>query len=310
MKAEKDWIDEGDKRVLELADRLMAQKKVDVDRNWEHLSRRVRNERLRNRFYRWTRSVAAILWLPLLLLSGYLSYRVHELQSVPAEQVELTTAYGVVSKVTLSDGSEVWLNSGSKLVYPKRFKGEKREVYLTGEAYFKVESDPSHRFDVRTSDGLMVSAYGTEFNVQAYADESDIEATLAKGNITVSQPGANINQDLKPGEQLNYSKTEKRTNLRAVSLSAETAWKDGKIVFRRTPMEKVAKQLSRHFNVEIQLEGKEIHEYSYSATFTTETLAEVLSLLEKTAPIQCEIIDPEPQDDYAFSKKRVVIRPL
>ena len=264
MKAEKDWIDEGDKRVLELADRLMAQKKVDVDRNWEHLSRRIRNERLRNRFYRWTRSVAAILWLPLLLLSGYLSYRVHELQSVPAEQVELTTAYGVVSKVTLSDGSEVWLNSGSKLVYPKRFKGEKREVYLTGEAYFKVESDPSHRFDVRTSDGLMVSAYGTEFNVQAYADESDIEATLAKGNITVSQPGANINQDLKPGEQLNYSKTEKRTNLRAVSLSAETAWKDGKIVFRSTPMEKVAIQLSRHFNVEIQLVGKVIHEYSYS----------------------------------------------
>lgn len=310
MKAEKDWTDGEDKRVLELVDRLMAQKGVDVDKNWEQLSGRIRQEERRNRIYQQMRSVAAILWLPLLVLSGYLGYRVHELQSAPAEPVELTTAYGTIAKITLSDGSEVWLNSGSKLVYPKRFKGKKREVHLTGEAYFKVESDPSHQFDVKTSDGLTVSAYGTEFNVQAYAEESSIETTLAKGNITVRHPEADIKQDLKPGEQLHYSKIKKRTNLRAVSLLAETAWKDGKIIFQRTPMEKVAKQLSRHFNVEILLEGKDIYEYTYSATFTTETLAEVLSLLEKTAPIRCEIIEPKQQNDNAFSKKRVIIRPL
>ena len=71
------------------------------------------------------------------------------------------------------------------------------------------------------------------------------------------------------------------------------AWKDGKLIFRRTPMEEIAKQLSRHFNVNIQLQGKEIFDYTYSATFTTETLVEILSLLEKTAPIQCEITEPQ-----------------
>ena len=126
MKAEKDWTDGEDKRVLELVDRLMAQKEVDVDKNWEQLSGRIRQEERRNRIYQQMRSVAAILWLPLLVLSGYLGYRVHELLSAPAEPVELTTAYGTIAKITLSDGSEVWLNSGSKLVYPKRFKGKKR----------------------------------------------------------------------------------------------------------------------------------------------------------------------------------------
>ena len=310
MKEEKVGQDEGEKRVLELVDRLAAQKRVDVDRNWAQLERRIHKEEQRMRWYRFIRSAAAILLLPALLLSGFLYYHLRELQQLPAEQVELTTAYGMISKIILSDGSEVWLNSGSKLVYPQRFVGKHREVYLSGEAYFKVKSDSSHRFDVKTSDGITVSAYGTEFNVQAYADESRVEATLAEGNITVEQPEYQVKETLKPGEQLRYFKKDRQTDLRAVNLSAETAWREGKILFRRTSMKEVARQLSRHFNVDIQLQGQEICDYSYSATFTTETLTEILSLLEKTAPIQCEIIEPEQQSDYAFSRKRVVIRPL
>ena len=76
----------------------------------------------------------------------------------------------------------------------------------------------------------------------------------------------------------------------------------------KTAMEEIAKQLSRHFNVNIQLQGKEIFDYTYSATFTTETLAEILSLLEKTAPIRCEIIEPQQQNDLAFTRKKVIIR--
>ena len=80
----------------------------------------------------------------------------------------MSSAYGLVSKITLPDGSEVWLNSGSKLHYPKQFVGDHRKVYLSGEAYFKVSSDKKHRFDVALSNGITVSAYGTEFNINAY----------------------------------------------------------------------------------------------------------------------------------------------
>ena len=232
------------------------------------------------------------------------------MESLPIEQVELTTAYGVVSKVQLSDGSEVWLNSGSTLSYPKRFEGDKRTVFLSGEAYFHVSSDRAHRFEVQTSHGLVVSAYGTEFNVQAYEDETNIIATLANGHIEVEHANTNQREDLQPGEQLVYTKSEDKMQTQKASLLAETAWREGKIMFRRTPMQEVVRQLSRHFNVDIQLQGKELYTYTYSATFTTETLPEILDLLEKTAPIRCEVIHPAPTADYAFSKKKVLIHAL
>ena len=303
-------MNEEDKKIEDWLGRLQMQRDIDVDKNWKQLHGRIHQEETRRRWLHIAYRAAAILLLPALILSGYLYHRVDQLESLPIEQVELTTAYGVVSKVQLSDGSEVWLNSGSKLIYPKRFEGEERKVFLSGEAYFHVSSDRAHRFEVQTSHGLVVSAYGTEFNVQAYEDETNIIATLANGHIEVEHANTNQREDLQPGEQLVYTKSEDKMQTKKASLLAETAWKEGKIVFRRTPMQEVVRQLSRHFNVDIQLQGKELYTYTYSATFTTETLTEILDLLEKTAPIRCEIIHPEPTADYAFSKKKVLIHAL
>lgn len=294
--------------VLELVDRLVMQKGIDVEKNWHQLHARIHHHKQKNQLLTWIRNIAAILLLPLLGLSAYLYYQTSILKSKSVGLLETTTAYGVRTKITLSDGSEVWLNSGSTLSYPERFTEDKRQVTLSGEAFFKVKSDKDHRFDVQTSDGITVSAYGTEFNVQAYAEEPDIKATLAEGYIQIDQINQPASQELIPGEQAVYSRHTQQMQVRKANLLVETAWKDGKLVFRRTPMEEIAKQLSRHFNVNIQLQGKEIFDYTYSATFTTETLAEILSLLEKTAPIRCEIIAPQQQSDLAFTRKKVIIR--
>lgn len=294
--------------VLELVDRLVMQKGIDVEKNWHQLHVRIHHHKQKNQVLTWIRNIAAILLFPLLGLSAYLYYQTNTLKSKSIGLLETTTAYGVRTKITLSDGSEVWLNSGSTLSYPERFTEDKRQVTLSGEAFFKVKSDKDHRFDVQTSDGITVSAYGTEFNVQAYAEEPDIKATLAEGHIQIDQINQPASQELIPGEQAIYSRYTHQMQVRKVNLLVETAWKDGKLVFRRTPMEEIAKQLSRHFNVNIQLQGKEIFDYTYSATFTTETLAEILSLLEKTAPIRCEIIEPQQQNDLAFTRKKVIIR--
>lgn len=293
--------------VFELVDRLVMQKGIDVEKNWHQLHVRIHHHKQKNQLLTWIRNIAAILLLPLLGLSAYLYYQTNTLKSKSVGLLETTTAYGVRTKITLSDGSEVWLNSGSTLSYPERFTGDKRQVTLSGEAFFKVKSDKDHRFDVQTSDGITVSAYGTEFNVQAYAEEPDIKATLAEGHIQIGQINQSASQELIPGEQAVYSRHTQQMQVRKANLLVETAWKDGKLVFRRTPMEEIAKQLSRHFNVNIQLQGKEIFDYTYSATFTTETLAEILSLLEKTAPIRCEIIEPQQQNDLAFTRKKVII---
>ena len=293
--------------VLELVDRLAMQKGIDVEKNWHQLHARIHHRKQKSQLLIWIRNIAAILLLPLLGLSAYLYYQTNTLKSKPAGLLETTTAYGVRTKITLSDGSEVWLNSGSTLSYPEHFTEDKRQVTLSGEAFFKVKSDKDHRFDVQTSDGITVSAYGTEFNVQAYAEEPEIKATLAEGHIQIDQINQPASQELIPGEQAVYSRHTQQMQVRKANLLVETAWKDGKLVFRRTPMEEIAKQLSRHFNVNIQLQGKEIFDYTYSATFTTETLAEILSLLEKTAPIRCEIIEPQQQNDLAFTRKKVII---
>lgn len=296
--------------ILELTDRLKKQRQISVDENWTELHSRINREKYRDRFFTIVRRAAAILILPVLALSGYMYYELDNLKKQPIEQIELQTAYGVVSRVVLSDGTEVMLNSGSKLTYPERFVGGKRQVYLSGEAYFKVESDPDNRFEVLTSEGVTVSAYGTEFNVKSYDDDDEIEATLTRGKVEVEYSGLDINQDLNPGEQAVFNKDMKNIKLHTVNLLTETLWKDGKIIFRRTPMEDVAKKLSRHFNVDIILKGEKVYDYAYSATFTTETLSEILSLLEKTAPIKCEIVEPKQKGNFVYSRKQVFIHPI
>ena len=295
--------------VLDFTDRLRKQKAIDVDENWGRLYDRIHREDKRINLFTWVRNIAAVMMLPLLLVSSYLYMRNVELKTSPSNQMELIAAYGTRTKVVLSDGSEVWLNSGSRLIYPDRFTEDCRQVVLSGEAFFKVKSDAEHRFDVKTTDGIVVSAYGTEFNVEAYEDEEEISATLVKGSIGVERADTNQTEFVAPGEQLVYSKHSKDMLLKKVNLLVETGWKDGKLVFRRTPLSEVAKHLSRHFNVDVELKGKTLLSYTYSATFTTESLTEILSLLERTAPIRCEIIQPkEVSDDHSFTKKKILIR--
>ncbi len=297
------------KQVLALFDRLEEQKKVDVDKHWRSLSRRLRRERFHIRLWHFVRTCAAILLLPVLFMAGWLYQQWTDLRSQPVGQIEVKSAYGTVSKVRLSDGSEVWLNSGSCLQYPSRFTGETRRVYLRGQAYFEVRSDAEHPFDVVTAAGMQVRAYGTEFVVQDYVEDSCSTATLASGSIRVSQQGLDCSMDLQPGEQFHFAKQRKEMNLKQVNLSVATAWKDGKIVFRRTPMEEVARQLSRHFNVDIQLVGHEVRAYSYSGTFVAESISEILCLLEMSAPIRCEVVQPVRLPDGSFSRRKVFIRP-
>ncbi len=291
--------------VLDLTERLNLQKRVDTDRHWQQLHQRMHTRKKKHFLLPWIRNIAAAMLLPFLGVSLYYYLQAERLKSLSGAELETVTAYGVRTQLTLSDGSEVWLNSGSTLVYPKHFTGGKRTVELKGEAYFKVQSDREHRFDVKTPDGITVSAYGTEFNVDAYADAPVVKATLAKGHIRAGKGNRTI--DLAPSEQLVYSRNTQKAEVRKVNLLVETAWKDGKLVFRRTPMEMIAKKLSRHFNVDVILQGDELCDYVYSATFTTETLAEILELFEATAPISCVIIEPERQDEFAFTRKKIII---
>jgi ferric-dicitrate binding protein FerR (iron transport regulator) len=160
---------------------------------------------------------------------------------------------------------------------------------------------------VQTSEGLTVSAYGTEFNVCAYHDDVTIEATLVSGHIEVSMKGVANVLPISPRQQVVFNKENGKLSMEETNLSVKTGWKEGEMVFKRAHMTEIANRLSRHFNVDIRLEGEELYDYEYSATFTTETLNEILYLLEKSAPIKCEIIEPQQSADDSYSKRTAVI---
>lgn len=294
--------------IWETTAELKLHKQINTQQNWKKISKQIATDKYKKKILSFIRTAAAVLLIPVLFATYTLFNTVREWNNIPVEQVELNTAYGLISKITLPDGSEVWLNSGSSISYPKRFTKNKRSVQLAGEAYFKVTSDKSNRFDVTTANGLQISAYGTEFNVKAYEDEDKIEATLAKGHIEVSEIGQPVSRTLRPGEQVTYYKNTSKMEVDKVNLAVETSWKDGKMIFRRANMNEVVQRLARHFNVDIKLEGEELYDYKYSATFTTETLHEVLLLLEKTAPIKCTVIEPEQTSDFTYSRRIVIIK--
>lgn len=296
--------------ILQKTADLNLQKQIDPTIHWEKIAKRLSLENYKNKTWKLLRSCAAILLIPALITSYILYNTLNEWNNRPVEQLEVTSAYGLVSKVTLSDGSEVWLNSGSRLSFPKRFTGKERNVSLSGEAYFKVSSDKENRFNVTIPGNLVISAHGTEFNINAYEEDEKIETTLAKGHINVSEINQSSFKELHPGQQVSYSKVTNKMDVTHANLLVTTSWKEGKMVFRRASMNEIIRRLSRHFNVDIKLEGKEIYNYEYSATFTTESLSNILQLLEKTAPIKCRIIEPEQGDDYSYSRRTVIIRSL
>ena len=128
----------GDLRfICDTSQMLYLQEKIDVDNHWKNVSRTMQKNRFRQKIGRYFRYTAAILLIPALISSIYFYQRIYRLENQPIEQVELSSAYGLVSKITLPDGSEVWLNSGSKLHYPKQFVGDHRKVYLSGEGFIR-----------------------------------------------------------------------------------------------------------------------------------------------------------------------------
>lgn len=293
--------------LLNTSEVLKQHKNIHIEENWNELSNRLKKDKFRHRLFNISRSVAAILLPPVLLFSILLQIKLNRQDALQVAQTEITSAWGTVSRVTLPDGSEVWLNSGSSLIYPQHFKKGKRVVRLSGEAYFKVASDLTNRFDVVMPDGLTVSAYGTEFNINSYHDEPQTDVTLAKGNIEIKNPKTGKKSEVQPGQSLLYDKRNGASSFSTADVYMKTSWKDGKIIFRRTNMDEVVRRLSRHFNVDIHLEGKELYDYQYSAMFTNETLYEILELLKKTAPIEYTITVPEQASDSSFSKKHVTI---
>lgn len=206
----------------------------------------------------------------------------------------LTTPRGGEFHVVLADGTEVWLNSETKLKYPTSFKeGESRKVELVyGEAYFDVSSSKNHHgatFKV-LSNLQEVEVLGTEFNIKAYKDETSIYTTLAEGKVVVSNNS--FKENLVVGQQSVLNKTTGNIAVKTVNVYNETAWKAGVFSFKNKSLKEIMKVLSRWYDVDIVFENKELETIKFNGVLSKKmTLEEILTPIKRNSNLNYIVND-------------------
>ncbi len=209
----------------------------------------------------------------------------------PPAMLECIVPHGKQQELVLPDGTSVWLNSGSMLVYPQSFEGaDTRTVYLTGEGGFDVASNPEQPFIVQTA-YLGVRALGTSFNVEAYLNEPETMATLEEGSIRVDvQNGNGKTFVLQPDEQLVYNILNQSINIRKVNAAQMTKEKSGYLLFENATFARITNELERRFGVSIQYEVGEYADGRYTIKFASrETLDDAMQVLAELLNIDYEI---------------------
>lgn len=246
---------------------------------------------------RWWRMAAAAV---LLLAAGA---GIWMLVPRADRQLALDTKDGVRKKVTLDDGTQVWLNVSSHLTYPANIASSRRDVFLKGEAFFEVARKESRPFVIHTTD-MNIQVLGTRFNVKAYEGDGSIETTLVEGRVAVNRNGNSL--VLEPGEKAILKKKDKvqedmpvgsrivdwgdvlvvvekvTPNVTNKKVS-ELVWMDDRLEFRDKSFPELVKLMSRWYNRKIILTDTFPGDYRFKGTFKKETVTEALKALQITA---------------------------
>ncbi|MDP4212880.1 MAG: FecR family protein [Bacteroidota bacterium] len=287
-----------------------------VNHGWQHLTDRLNtepgnevesglpNERsFSNQFHLYLRRWAAAAAIFVCACASLLYYRSYYNKSQSATVSKTAVVHnGSTSEITLSDGTRVRLNAGSKLIYPEHFSNTSREVTLEGEAFFEVTQSANAPFLVHAGK-IKVRVLGTRFNIKAYKEDADIETTLISGKVQVM-----LNDDeekkimLFPHEKLTVINEPKSdpVKVRAPEVSnelryqvqvlpaavnnnyVETAWLDHKMVLSNEDFENVARLLERKYDVTVYFDNSALKQEHISGVFEKENITQVLEILKMT----------------------------
>lgn len=243
-------------------------------------------------------------------------------------QNTVSTRLGSKSKIQLPDGSQVWLNADSRIIYNESFGDSSREIQLTGEAYFDVIKDKNHPFIIHTS-SIDVRVLGTALNIRSYANEKNTEAVLIRGSIEVilrNHPDKKI--ILQPNEKIVVQNgncivlpgafpagatgalhtvqnddqpvmTLSKAHFREKdSVATEVQWVKNKLAFDKEPLTEVALKIERWYAVKVLITKERLRHTEYSGVFEDESLRQVMEALRLTGSFH-----------YSIDKKEVIISP-
>jgi len=307
-------------------DAVLERVKLQINNNTNfNKPNRTFTKKVRLNFGKWAAVLFIFLSIGALIFSG-IRKQTKLTSNIPILN-EIIVPLGSKSKLHLPDGTEVYLNAGSKLTYSMDYGKKTREIEFSGEAYFKVAKNKNIPFIVHTS-RTNIKALGTEFNVKAYPNENIIETILVEGSVAVDKTGRNKdfkdvkNSDviiLKPGQKLQIIKDLKKNEQKKESkpldriesesqeeikpieslpkiiitsskeVQIETSWKDKRWIIHGMNLDNLALQFSRKFNVDIQMKDSELSKYKFTGIIENETLEEVVAIMKFTIPFKCKI---------------------
>lgn len=286
--------------TMQVVKRVRVVQSADPEKALQRFKTRIHKQNKKaaiRRMLRMAERAAAVLFLPLLLLSVYMGMHRSRQES---RMIEVHTNPGVVSAFRLPDGSQVWLNAGSTLKYPSDFVADRREVELQGQGYFEVARDEKKPFIVQAGPDYAVEVLGTTFDMAAYEDEEAIQTTLVEGSVKLhlrTIDGKPFSRKLEPNEKAEFERDTRRLAVATVNTEYDTAWKNGEIIFRNHPMEQVLKVLSRHYHVKFRVQDPQVLKSIITAKFKDEQLPQVMEYLRLASSIQYTIHKPSITSD-------------
>lgn len=248
-------------------------------------------QRQQIQWWQWAQRAAAFLAIPLLLSTLYLYWNSKDRDVV--DFIEVRTNPGVITSIVLPDSSRVWLNSESYLKYPVHFAKNERNVILQGEGYFSVRKNMDSRFTVQTSHHTQIQVLGTEFNVEAYEKENEVNTTLVSGKVLFQydSKGGTKRMNLLPGEKITYNSVSGEAVVSRAAVLSDISWKEGKIILYKTPIEKALYMLSKRFNVDFVITNPALKENSFTGTFIHQRLDRILEHFRISSGIRFRYIE-------------------
>jgi transmembrane sensor len=273
-----------------------TKEKYDVEKGLQRLNSKIREENKagnaddhpRNETavlaFPW-RSIAASIALALTLIftgNKYLNFNENNEKSQQFYSVRKSGDNEKI-RITLPDGSQVWLNESSTIRYPEHFEKDKREVLLSGEAFFDVVPDKKRPFVVKTSK-VTTRVLGTSFNVNAYQKEPQTKVTVETGRVAVSLAGDQKEQrevaQLTPQQELVVNNQNKETHINTISWAEIASWRQDRFIFRSNSYEEVCKVLEEKYAVRIEIKNEQLKQCKVMASFDKHAgLSEILQLL-------------------------------
>lgn len=248
--------------------------------------------------------VAAVVLIASLI--GIIAYQ--NFYSPPVAEIvepvlrEIVTKKGQLANLVLSDGTEVQLNADSKLMLPTVFEANKREVFLEGEAYFDVAKNPDKPFYIH-SGAALIRILGTSLGVRSYPEDENVSVVVKEGKVSLQSgntSGSATEAILNPGQAGLLHLSDNSISTRPVAdMELYLSWTEGYLKFKNTPMQEVARQLERKYDIEVELKSDAIKHLKLTAKLKSRSIKNVLDVISTSIGVRYSLNN----QNVVFSEK-------